>query len=59
MDPRLKLVPMVLINYGTKIVLFELVRILNEMSMNLDEVYKKRIKENKDGLYKLIQERLS
>lgn len=58
-DPKLKLIPMFLINYSTKIVLLEMMRIINEKSIKLDEEYKKRIRENKDGLYKEIKSRLS
>ena len=50
---------MFLINYSTKIVLLEMMRIINEKSIKLDEEYKKRIRENKDGLYKEIKSRLS
>ena len=50
-NPRLALVPMPFINYGTKIVLYEMLRILNEKSVKFDEEYKRRIKESKDGLY--------
>lgn len=58
-DPLLKLIPMMVINWGTKQVIFEFLRILTKMSTNLDDVYKKRIREDKDGIYKEARNRLA
>lgn len=50
---------MMVINWGTKQVIFEFLRILTKMSTNLDDVYKKRIREDKDGIYKEARNRLA
>lgn len=43
-NPKLPIVPMVLINWGTKKVIFEFLKILSKKSTELEAEYKERIK---------------
>ncbi len=58
-DPKMMLIPMTLINWGTKMVIFELLKIMMKKASKLDPVYVKRIQENDQGLYSEIRDRLS
>lgn len=58
-NPKLAIVPMALINWGTKQVIFEFLKILTKKSMGLENEYKERIKKNEGGIYFEVQKRLS
>lgn len=50
-DPKLPIIPMTLINWGTKQVIFEFLKILTKKSLALQKEYQERIKKNVGGLY--------
>ena len=58
-DPKLRFVPTSIINFGTKLIIFEFLKILSKMSTNLDDVYKERIRANFMGLYSEARKRLT
>ena len=57
-DPKIKMIPFSVINFGTKLIIFEFLKILTHMSENYDDVYKQRIKQNTLQIYSEARKRI-